>query len=116
MLCFQRPALDAARIIYFPTSVHPASSSNAGPCGVVTMRRFRSLRQNVFFGIVPKAGDKRQGPPRDQCHSDRAIAHVQDGFVHVNDLSEQHCDRQYAWDTRLLAYQVRAIASRDCMQ
>ncbi len=76
------------------------------PCRIV--RRFRSLRQNVFFGIVPRPGDKRKGPRRDQCHSERAIAHAGSGFVHVDELAAGDCEGDYAWDTLLLAYQVRS--------
>ena len=65
-----------------------------------------SLRQNVFFGIVPKATDRRKGPPRDQCHSERAVDHARHGFVHVKELSNKHCDGKYVWNDRLLAYQV----------
>ena len=72
------------------------------------LRRFQSLRQNVFFGIVPRPGDKRRGPPRDQCHSERAIAQARGGFVHVDELATRGCEGDYAWDTHLLAYQVRS--------
>ena len=64
----------------------------------------------MFFGFEPQPGAKRQGPPRNQCHSERAIAHAGQGFVHVGDLSDRSCESNYAWDKRLLAYQARVSA------
>ncbi len=75
-------------------------------------RRFRTLRQNVFFGFEPKPGTKRQGPPRNQCHSERAVAHAGKGFVHVDFLSDKSCGGSYAWDKRLLACQARVTSGR----
>ena len=71
------------------------------------LHRLLGLRHNVFFGAVPKPGDTRQGPPRDQCHDAAAIAHARCGYAHVEGLAAAVCDAEYSWDTDLLAYQVR---------
>ncbi len=76
---------------------------------MLTLHRLIGLRQNVFFGAVPKPGDKRQGPPRDQCHDAAAIAHARRGYVHVEGLTASVCDAEYRWDTELLAHQVRDL-------
>ena len=68
--------------------------------------RLVGLRHNVFFGAVPKPGDKRQGPPRDQCHDSAAIAHARRGFAALEDLAATSCAAEYRWDPGLLAHQV----------
>ena len=73
----------------------------------IRLRRLIGLRGNVFFGRVPKPGDKRQGPPRDQCHGDAAIAHARRGFVRADRLSASVCASENSWGTSLLAHQVR---------
>lgn len=75
-------------------------------CSHMRLRRLIGLRGNVFFGKVPLPGDKRQGPPRDECHGDAAIAHARRGFVPADRLSASACDSEYIWDTGLLAHQV----------
>ena len=105
----------APALLWFPIRCEHATASasdtlrDKNACA----RRFQSLRQNVFFGVVPKADDRRKGPPRNQCHSELAIAHARGGFMHVSELSNEHCDGKYAWDNRLLAYQVRLRAWHD---
>ena len=70
----------------------------------------------MFFGVVPQPGDKRKGPPRNQCHSEQAIEHARSGFVHIHNLATESCDGRYAWDTRLLAYQVRCMIAHSCLE
>ncbi len=48
------------------------------------MRRLLELRDNVFFGVVPKPEDKRQGPRRYACASWHAIAHARSIFGPIN--------------------------------
>ena len=71
--------------------------------------RLLELRQNVFFGKVPKPKDPRQGPLRDQCHSEMAIKHAWHGFAHVGQLQHGGCGRPHPYDTSLLAYQARFL-------
>ena len=77
-------------------------------------RRLIDLRQNVFYGKVPKPEDKRQGPPRDQCHSDTAISYAATGFVHVDSLSTESCQPAYKWRTDMLAMQACPCLTAAC--
>ncbi len=65
--------------------------------------RLLELRHNVFFGVVPKPEDKRQGPPRYECSSWHAIAHAWSVFTPID---SDGCSRP-SHDDWFLEHQVR---------